>query len=136
MSAWKNIVKKKLSGLLLSTQLNWTVSHFIRISIQSYDRKRVFLRSEKKCVFTAFILWKSDKKKSSRTAIETNGTKSWAYFCLCFEMVNSFVKYYVVYTHVPKTLPLQEKDQTSSRACKSLRTNPKNECFYFSKNYI
>ena len=76
------------------------------------------------------------QKKSSRTAIETNGTKSSASYCLCFEMVNSFLKYCVVYTHVPKSLPLQEKYQTSSRACKSLRTNPKNECFYLLKNYI
>ena len=117
---------------------NWTLNSFslyphFNPVIQSHTR---LFTQWKKCVFIAFILSKSDKKKSSRTAIETNGTKSSASYCLCFEMVNSFLKYCVVYTHVPKSLPLQEKYQTSSRACKSLRTNPKNECFYLLKNYI
>ena len=118
-------------------QHNWTEQFCTLFAFQfSHMIANASFYAVKKMRFYSIYFMKIRRKKSSRTAIETNGKKSSAYFCLCFEMVNSFVKYYVVYTHVPKTLPLQEKYQASSRACKSLRTNPKNECFYFSKNYI
>ena len=115
-------------GFLLShncTQLN-TEQFLTLFAFQSsHTIAYASFYAVKKMRFYSIYFIKIRQKKSSRTAIETNGTKSSASYCLCFEMVNSFLKYCVVYTHVPKSLPLQEKYQTSSRACKSLRTNPK-----------